>query len=59
MPTQTLKAQTEMDFTPDGIWFYLDDVGYEAFNFEKIGAYQLYCQYENLTSNTLDLVLVK
>jgi hypothetical protein len=57
MPWQALDAPTRVDFAPSGIWFYIDGVGYEPYVFVHKGANEFYCQYEDLTSNTIPLLV--
>jgi hypothetical protein len=59
MPPRKLEAQAKVDFTPRGIWHYEDEVGYEPFVFLQEGMYQFFCDYENLTSNRIELVVKK
>jgi hypothetical protein len=53
MPSQKLKAGAEMEFTPGGIWHYVDKGGFQPYVFQQEGSYAFTCQYEGLTSNTI------
>ena len=55
MPKTRLQPGTSIDFTPTGIWYYGDGVGYEPYIFELQGTYEIYCQYGGVRSNTLML----
>lgn len=57
LPRQALEAHTRVDFAPGDIWFYKDGVGYEPYYFVHKGAHEFYCQYEDLTSNTISLLV--
>jgi len=59
MPPRKLKARTTIEFTPDGIWYYEEERGFEPYVFRHEGTYELKCTYEGLDSNTITITVRK
>ena len=59
MPTRKLEARAKVDFTPEGIWYYKNEEGYEPYVFSEEGIYEIFCVYDDLTSNQIKLVVIK
>jgi hypothetical protein len=57
MPSQKLKAGAAMEFTPEGIWHYVDEGGFQPYVFQHEGSYAFTCQYEGLTSKTIAITV--
>ncbi len=53
MPSRKLKAGAEMELSPEGIWHYVDEGGFQPYVFQQEGSYAFSCQYEGLTSNAI------
>lgn len=57
MPKGKVEARTKVDFTPSGVWHYKDGVGYEPYIFPRDGIYEFRCEYEEVISDTITLVV--
>ena len=57
MPKRKLKARTTVDFAPGGIWQYKDEIGYQPYIFPREGIYEFRCEYEEVISNRITLVV--
>ena len=53
MPSRKLKGGAEMEFTPRGIWHYVDERGFQPYVFRQEGPYAFTCQYEGVISSTI------
>ncbi len=59
MPPRKLKARTAIELTAAGIWYYEETSGFEPYVFQKEGAYEFKCKYEELNSNTITITVRK
>ena len=57
MPKRLLEAGERVTFAPRGIWTYRDGTGYTPYRFPQAGTFELFCQYEELTSNVVTLTV--
>ncbi len=57
MPSQKLEAGAEMEFTPAGIWHYVDEAGFQPYVLQQKGPYTFTCEYEGLISNTIAIAV--
>jgi hypothetical protein len=53
MPSRKLKGGAEMEFTPRGIWHYVDQRGFQPYVFRQEGPYAFTCQYEGVISSAI------
>jgi hypothetical protein len=57
MPKRRLAPGMSIDFTPEGIWHYVDGAGYEPYVFAIEGTHRFWCRYETVASDTLTLTV--
>jgi hypothetical protein len=59
MPPRKLKAETMIELTAAGIWYYEEASGFEPYVFQKEGTYEFKCKYEEIISNIITITVRK